>query len=236
MMAENLEKLAAATGLQVMASAPFSQSEQPPGLDMPEGIARSVFKLTTEEPFLDAPVITENGVYVVALQGRQPSTQPPVEEVWERVSVDYQKNQARVLANTFGADLHRKLSAALAEGKTIETAATEANAELIDLPPFSQKTQSLAEVRQADLSSIKTIAFALSPGQLSSYNQTRDSGFILYLEKRVPVTDAQLQAALPEYLKTLRQSRQYEAFSDWLRKETELAHLVIPGEKKTAAQ
>jgi len=196
-----------------------------------------VFKLTAEEPFLEAPVLTENAVYVVALKGRHPSVQPPLEQIVERVTLDYQKNQARILANSAGIDLQRTLNAALAQGKTFETAAAEANLQVIDLPPFSQKTQSLMELRnQADLSAVKNVAFTLSPGKLSAYNPGRDGGFILYLDERVPVTDAQVQTGLPEFTKTLRQNRQYEAFSEWLRKELEVAHITLAGEKKTAAQ
>ncbi|MCI0538031.1 MAG: peptidyl-prolyl cis-trans isomerase [Verrucomicrobiales bacterium] len=234
---DNLEKLAAATGYQVAVSQLFSQFEEPPGLDLPDGFARAAFKLTAEEPFLDAPVVTENAVYVVSLKSRHPSAQPPLDQVRERVIADFQKSQARLLAKTAGMELQRKLSAAMAQGKTFETAAAEAGTEVIDLPPISQKTPSVAELRgQADLGAIKNIAFTLTPAQLSGYNETADGGFVLYLEKRVPVTDAQVREALPEYMKTLRQSRRNEAFSGWLRKEMELARITLPGETTPPAQ
>ena len=233
--AGNLDNLAAATGHQVAVSEPFSQSQEPSGLDMPQGFAASIFKLTFEEPFLEAPQVSEHAVYVVALKARHPSTQPPLEQVLERVTTDYQKSQARILANSAGAELQRNISAGLAQGKTFETAAAEAGAEVIDLPPFAQKTMSLAALPvQADLTPIKNIAFTLKPGELSTYGQGRDGGFVVHLEKRVPVTDEQVKAALPEYMKTVRQSRQSQAFSSWLRSEMELARITLATDKQTS--
>jgi hypothetical protein len=49
------------------------------------------------------------------------------------------------------------------------------------------------------------------------------------------VTDEQVKTALPESMKTLRQSRQYEAFSDWLRSEMEIARMTLPTDRKTAS-
>ena len=46
------------------------------------------------------------------------------------------------------------------------------------------------------------------------------------------ITDL-VQEALPEYMKTRRQSRQYDAFADWLRKEMELRMREICAGTKT---
>jgi hypothetical protein len=51
----------------------------------------------------------------------------------------------------------------------------------------------------------------------------------------VPVDEAKIQQDLPEFMKELRQSRQYSAFSDWLRNEMQTAKISLPGDEPAAA-
>jgi hypothetical protein len=231
----NIEKLAAATGLQSAVTPPFSQFQAPPGLaGLTAEFSQAAFRLTAEEPFLDQPVVTDNAVYVFGLKARVASAVPPLEQIQTRVANDFQKSQAKLLVGTAGAELQRALNAALAQGKSFDAAVAESKASVIDLSPFSQKTTSVSESKaQPDFSSIKNVAFALAPGKVSEFNPGRDGGFIVYLEKRVPAGDDQVKAGLAEELKTLRQNRQYEAFSDWLRSEMESAAITLDFEKKT---
>jgi hypothetical protein len=183
---DNLEKLAAATDIRSRSRLPLPSSKNLPALMPPTASPVRCLDLPPRNRSLTRRS-TDQSVYVIGFKARHPSMQPPLEQVLDRVTADYQKSQARILANTAGTDLQRRLSEALTQGKSFETVAAEANVEVIDLPPFSQKTQSLAELRgQAELGAIKNVAFALSPAQLSSYNPSRDGGFILYLESACP--------------------------------------------------
>ncbi|MSU62605.1 MAG: hypothetical protein EXS31_09435 [Pedosphaera sp.] len=234
---DNFDKLAAASGLVTSVTVPFTQAEPPAELNLPADFGRQAFRLTQEEPFLDQPIVGDSAIYAIGYKSRIPSTLPPLEQVADRVTTDYKKNQSTVLCNAAGSELARTLSSAIAQGKTFEAAAAEAKSEIIDLPPFSQKTQTLTELRTRsnDLGAIKNVAFTLTPGKMSGYGSTSDGGFVIFLEKRVQVTDDQTKTGLVDQLRTMRQSRQNEAFTEWLRKEMELAKIVLPGDQKVTS-
>ena len=78
---------------------------------------------------------------------------------------------------------------------------------------------------------VKNAAFALSIGEISPFVQTRNGGFVLQLQARLPVPEARVQAELPAYLITLRRSRQTQAFDQWFLRQMELARVNLPGEK-----
>ena len=139
------------------------------------------------------------------------------------------------MTHAAGTELYNTLTNGMGQGKTFQAACLEANVLIADLPPFSQKTTALPELQnRGDLSSLKTAAFALTAGKISSFTPTRDGGFIVHLQAKIPVAESRLKAELPEYLSDLRRSRQYEAFAEWLRKEMELARISLPGEKQSA--
>jgi hypothetical protein len=155
-----------------------------------------------------------------------------VESIREKVTEDYGKNQALTLARAAGLSFHSTLTNQLAQSKTFHAICQEASVKPVKLNPFSQNTQSLPDLpNRGDLSPVKNAAFALSIGEISPFVQTRNGGFVLQLQARLPVPEARVQAELPAYLITLRRSRQAEAFQQWFRKQTELARVNLPGEK-----
>ena len=80
-----------------------------------------------------------------------------------------------------------------------------------------------------NLSQLKQAAFATSPGQLAhSLVPTSDGVMVLYVKAKLPVDVAKMQADLPNFVTSLRRTRQQEAFDDWLRKEMEKGLRDIP--------
>ena len=150
---------------------------------------------------------------------------------------DYQNGKAAELARAAGADLHADVTNGLAQGKTFEAAVAEKNFSPTILPPFSRKTTTLPGLpNNGDVPQLVSKAFTLTPGKVSEYLSTRSGGgFLVFVKAVVPVADAQVQAELPEFLKTQRQSRQYEAFSDWFQKEMDAARLSFIGDEKRAS-
>jgi peptidyl-prolyl cis-trans isomerase D len=233
---ETFSQLADAEGHLVQVTAPFTRFDPPAELKLPPQIAQAVFDLTPDQPFLEQPVVSEDGVYVAALHRRIPSEIQPLEQVEDRVVEDYRRQRAMELARSAGEELQTLISEQLSEGKSFEEAAAEAEIEILDLTPFSQNTPAIPELgpRTADFSAIKNIAFMLAPGEISEFTPTREGGFILHLRERLMVDDLTLEEELPEYLRSLRQRRQLEAFSNWFRREMELARIVLPEDRDQA--
>ena len=62
---------------------------------------------------------------------------------------------------------------------------------------------------------------------------SRDGGFILHMRGTQPVSDAVVKTDLPEFIKSMRQSRMYEAFGSWLNQQITEARLTAPPTGKT---
>ncbi|MBI2927027.1 MAG: SurA N-terminal domain-containing protein [Verrucomicrobia bacterium] len=225
---ENIDNLAAAKGLLTSVTEPFTAAQPPRSLRVTETFSRAAFKLTPEEPFTTG-IVGSNAVYVLGLKRKIPSEIPPLETIRPRVEDEYKRQKALELASEAGRAFHAKLTNALAQGKTFAAFCEEEKVTPVKLPEFSQKTYSLPGEMRVDISTLKDVANTLPAGQTSGFTSTRQGGFILHLVARKPVKDEDVKKALTDdYLKQLRQQRQYEAFSEWLRKEKELARLIEP--------
>jgi peptidyl-prolyl cis-trans isomerase D len=218
---EAMQKLAEEKNLPVGVTAPFPRDEDPQELGQPPGFAKAAFALNPDEPF-GGPIVGPDGVYVITTHKRIPSEVPPLEQIKERVTADYQYSQAAQLARQAGAEFSTRVRAAIAEGKSFAALAVEANVKPEALPPFSISTQSLPEVEQRmSLFQFKQIAFSTKPGEVSDFIPTRDGGVTVYVQEKLPIDETRMQAELPEFLQRVRQARQNEAFNDWFRREAE---------------
>jgi hypothetical protein len=226
--ADSLDKLAAAHGYQAQLSEPFSANQVPPGLKVSRDFTEKAFRLTPDAPFA-TPIVGEDGVYVIAFKQRLPSVAPALEEIRETVTADYRNNQARELARQAGMQAYNVLTNGLAQGKTFETVCAETNLTAISMPPLSAQTRSLPEIEPlVSISELKNVALGLQPGNTSGFIPTRQGGFILHVNARLPVPEERLKTELPEFMTELRQERQYAAFNDWFSKELERSKLRMP--------
>lgn len=221
-----LELKAAAKGMAVAATAPFSQREGPREMRTMATFGQVAFKLNAEEPYSN-PVPDEETVYVLSLKQRLPSENPPFDTVRDRVTESFRRNQALEAARSASRTLQSTLSTGLAGGRKFEDLCAEAKVSAVKVPGFSLATTSLpAENQRIPLMELKNIASALAPGKLSESVTTRDGAMLVYLHERLPADESKMKAELPAFLKTLREGRNYEAFNEWFRKEKELAHLI----------
>jgi hypothetical protein len=230
-----LETFAAAKGLVSQVTEPFSQFETPPGLNVPSTFAQTAAKLTPEEPIAETPIRAPDAVYVIALKRRIPSEVPPLDSIRDRVTEDYRKSQALDFARTTGAQLQTAVNEGLAQSKTFDAIVAEKNLSPVVLAPFSRKTTVLPGVDRNDVSQVVNMAFTVAPGKVSSFVPTRTGGFLVYVKKIDPVSDEKVKTELPEFMQSLRQNRQYEAFSEWFRKQMEGSHIVLQGDKQRVA-
>jgi hypothetical protein len=88
------------------------------------------------------------------------------------------------------------------------------------LPAFSLSTPELPELgERTDLNQLKQAVFTTPVGKPGGFETTRDGGFIVYVQSRLPVDQAKMNSDLPQYLAGFRRQRQNEAFSQWVNLE-----------------
>jgi peptidyl-prolyl cis-trans isomerase D len=217
--AENLATVAGQKGLVVQTTAPFAPEAGPQEFTPPEGFAKTVSGLTPEEPFA-SPISAADGVYVIALARQLASEIPPFAEIRARVTQDYQMQQATALAREAGTNFFVKLTVSMAMGKNFASACVADGLQPQVLPPFSLSTRELPVLGdRAELNQVKQAAFTTTAGHASSFQETPDGGFVLFVQSQLPVDQAVMAAELPQFTESLRRSRENEAFNEWLRVE-----------------
>jgi hypothetical protein len=231
-----LPNLAAAKGLVSEVTQPFSAFETPLNLNVPPAFGQAASKLTPEEPFAEQYITAEDGIYIIAFNRRIPSEVPPLESIRERVNQDYQNDKALELARDAGRQLQSAITNALAQGKTFDAAVAERNLSPVVLQPFSRKATMVPGLANpADGPQLARTADSTTPGKVYSFVPTRTGGFVVYVKSVLDVPADKLKGDLPDYVKTLRQNRQYEAFSDWFRKQMDMARVTLPGDRQRAS-
>jgi SurA N-terminal domain len=217
--AENLAMVAKQQGVAVHTTAPFAAAAGPQEFTAPENFAKIASSLTPDEPFAN-PVVGPDGVYVIALARQIPSEIPPFDQIRARVTEDYKMQSAVALAREAGTNFGLKLTVSLAAGKSFTNACTEAKLQPQMLPPFSLSTRELPELGdRVDLNQFLRFAANIPVGHASPFIDTGDGGFILFLEKQLPVDPSVMQATLPQFTAALRRARENEAFQEWLNVE-----------------
>lgn len=231
-----LEKLAAAKGMPVEVSDPFTEYDPPRNMKVSSAFAQAAGKLTAEEPVPEQPLEGEDGYYLPTFKRIIPSEVPPLSSIQERVTQDYKNSKAMEMARAAGRDLAQAVTNGLAQGKSFQEVVASKNASAVVLPPFSRKTTTLTGIpNRGDASHLITTVFTLAPGKASDFVDTRTGGFVVYLKSITPVADAKVKAELPEFSERLRQSRQYEAFKDWFLAQEKAAQIVLPGDRQRTA-
>ncbi|HUL51498.1 MAG TPA: SurA N-terminal domain-containing protein [Candidatus Nitrosotalea sp.] len=220
----NLERVAAALGIQAFATEPFSRSEGPSNLKVPDGFSQMAFALTPEQPMASEPIIGEDAAYVIALKRLWPSEMQPLAAIREKVVADYRKREAVDAARKAGEAFYMAVTNGAAQKKSFDVVCAESRVQPVLLPPYSMNTRSLRGWEgRVDLSLLKDAASTLVPGKTSDFMPTQDGGLVLHLISRVPVDDAVAKAELPAFTTQLRATRERQAFSDWFRKQYESA-------------
>ena len=221
---ENLAALAKQKSLTVKVSAPFDREEGPKDLHVNADFAKKAFGLTTNEPFA-GPIAGEDAVYVIAMDKRIPSEIPPLEQIRERVTADYKYDQAKSLARQAGQAFYTTLTNGLGQGKTFSNICAEAKVQMTELPPFSLSTRAVPEAEDHlslnGRGGLKELAFSTTPGKAANFQPTSEGGAILYVKAKLPLDQAKLNAELPNFVDSVRQTRQSEAFNEWFRRQAE---------------
>jgi hypothetical protein len=234
---ENLATVAKKMGLAVKISEPFDSQTGPQEFSAPEDFAKAAFGLTSDEPFA-GPIIGTNAIYVIALDKQLPSEIPAFAAIKDRVTQDFEMQQAVALAREAGTNSAVKLLVNMAAGQNFKSACTAAGLSPQMLPPFSLDTRDLPELgAHAGLNQVKQAAFTTAIGHAGNFVETEDGGFILYVQSQLPVDVSAMNANLPQFITELRRSRESDAFQEWLNAEAsrELGDTLFAKEMKDAA-
>jgi hypothetical protein len=224
------EKLAAAEGYPVKVTPPFSATQGLEDTNFPSAFREKALQLRKESPILYSPVPGENAIYVLALKTNLLSELPPLEAIREKVTADYKRSQALEMARKEGTTFHTNLTNGLTLKKTFAEICDQAKVKPVVVTPFSASTNALPGLdERISFRTLQSIAFGdLKPGEASQFLPTAEGGFIVYLKEKIPVSEAQVKAELPDFLARLRAYRQNEAFNNWFRKEADQAKLTLP--------
>lgn len=218
--AQNLIFLARSNNLAVKTTAPFDAETGPSEMQNGELFAQASFRLTAGEPFADRPFPGTNQVYVVGLARKIPSEVQPYEEVKDRVLADYKRTRAVEAARRAGVGFANVLGQDLSSNKTFQAVVSAASVKAVALPPISLNTTNVPQLEgHVNLNQFKRVAFELEPGKASEFSPTADGGFVVYVEKRLPIDEAKMNAELSAFTRLVRQSRRQEAINAWLQKE-----------------
>ena len=215
---ENLATVAKQKGLPVHVTAPFGGELGPEEFAAPPGFTKAAFALSPDEPFA-GPVAGPVAVYVLAFAKRLPSEIPPLDQIRERVTQDYQWREAILLARRAGTNFVRTLTGMTADSG-FASLCTAAGLQSQVLPAFSLSTAELPELGgRTDLNQLKQAVFTTPLGKTSGFEATSAGGFIVYVQSRLPIDQAKMNSELPQYITALRRGRQNEAFSQWVNLE-----------------
>jgi hypothetical protein len=230
--AENLDAFAAAKGVPVTVSEPFTEYSRPPGLEDVPTLGQETFKLNAEQPFT-TPVAGRKAAYLFALKQRLASEVQPFEKVQVRVTEDYKRSKAAEALRIVGQAFHATATNELSAGKSFATIATENGATLLTPPPIALNATTLAGFNPAlvDIGTLKNVAFSLKPGEVSFYTAARGGGMVVFLKEKQQVDDARVKAELTKHTEELRRQNRGTAFAEWFDaefKRSGLAQLMSP--------
>jgi hypothetical protein len=215
---ENLAAVAQQKGLTVHLTAPFAEDFGPEEFLAPPAFIKAAFGLTPDEPFA-GPIAGSTAMYVLAFVKQMPSEIPPLEQIRDRVSRDYQWGEAVRLAQQAGTNFAQTLMG-LTAYRGFVSLCVAAGFQPQLLPPFSLSTTNVAELNgHATLNQLKQAAFSTPPGRASGFVYTADGGFIVYVQSHLPMDQAKMQSELPQYLIARGRARLNEAFSQWVNLE-----------------
>ena len=224
---ESLVELARTNGLTAKITEPFSSFGPDEFNGGPQFVSKA-FALTPDQPF-DGPIVSRDAVYVIALQTNLPSEVPPYHTIQNKVATDYRHSEALQLARQAGERLYVALTNGLAAGKTFDAVCASAHVDPVKVPPMSLDTQSSPTVeKHIYLYQYKQAAFFTRPGEVSHFAPTTQGGFIVNVERRLPVDETKMKAQLPEFVDRMRRTLRQEAAGVWLQREAGQALASTP--------
>lgn len=235
--ADNLAALAKEKGMEAKVTKPFDKEYGPSDIELPPRFtAADLFNLTPDDPFVETPVPSPDGVYLFAFNKFIPSRVPPLDEIRSRVIADFKNMQAVHMAQMTGQIFAQSVTNGMARGQTFSAIAAGTKIKPVTLPAFSASTETLPEVEDQgiDLRTFKQVALNTPPGKASGLVRTANGGMVVYVHERLPLDETKMKAELPDFANTVRQQRANDAFEIWFSREANAALQNIPALQRQA--
>jgi len=197
---------------------------------IPAAVAAAAFRLQKTGELSD---IIQDGdsFYVISVEGISPVHQLELTEVSEKItSLLKQQKAAKLLAESAAKSLD-KIRADMAAGKSLADALKAANVKTTSLDGVTPSDPKITPEQQA----LASATLGLKEGQLGSLQPAPWGAFAVYLEKRVPLTDAQWKEHQAALSKTILSNERELLFSDWLRSSRSAAQIKMLGRDSRSA-
>ena len=198
---------------------PFRVGERIMGLETVQSLPQRVAGLNAETPYTE-PLDGDGFVVIPMLQTKLPPEIPSFETVRERVLQDYKMDRARAATREAGEKFQATAAAGLASGKRFDDITSSEKVSVISVPEFTTAAQNVAGLdSRLNLYLVRNAATTAKSNGVSRYTESSDGGFVLYLEKKEPVSDEAVKLALPTALAEARQQRRMAVFQSWFASE-----------------
>ena len=208
-----LEDLAAKAGVPVVETPEFEESAPPKEIGAAPEAAEAAFRLTPEEPNSD-PVTTQGGYYVLQLSGIAPATPMTLEDAKKQLTEEITGERANESLNLKAADIRKKVTEAIAAGKSFADAAKDAGAVAETFPTFPSADN---KMDQPDAREIMGRSREMNEGELSDFTPTQTGGLLIHIDKRLPVDEAGFEKQKPMLANQIDGIKKNAAFQQWLK-------------------
>jgi hypothetical protein len=212
---------------------PVTRGEEEETVSFVQTLRQKALTLTDERPILFNAIPGYNAVYMIALKGKIPSELQSFETVKTKLTDDYKNFMAQDMARKAGMTFHTNLTNGLALKKSFDEIAKADKVLVIDVPPFSPSTRSLTNLdSRINLRLLQNFVGTLEVGQASPF--IPQGGLIIYVAARPPIDEKKMAAEMDEFMGTLRQVRQSDAFNNWFRRQADKDRLQGPPQRDSA--
>jgi hypothetical protein len=215
----NFDAAAARAGLPVAATGAFSIKVPDPALAAERELLPAIFAIPADQP--DSDVIQSGeSFFVVHLDEIVPSHPLALEEAKPDVEKQLREEKARQAMEAAAADLRKAVEGAMQSGKTFEQAVADVGRKAEKLAAFS-----IADVR-GEVGPPVEVALKvpeMKEGELSGFVPGGEGGFLVRMEKRLPLDEDQFLQEKGRVEMLLGDGRRNAAFAEWLRLRREEA-------------
>jgi hypothetical protein len=225
-------KLAAAKfQLPLHETGEFTAAEPDPQLKVDPKLAAAAFKLSAQETNSD-PVQVADGFYILHLTGTTEVRPLTLEEARPKIVDTLKKARSRELMSTKGGEVVQQLREAKQSGQPLEAAIQKTGVNADKLPPFSlieeeqQKSDGKEQKNQpSELPAVKNAVALLKVGDVSDFVPSGTDGFIVILEKRDSLVDANAADKKAAFEKRILENKKQIVLVEWLRDRQQAAGL-----------
>jgi len=209
----------------------FTAAEPDPQLKVDPKLAAAAFKLSAQETNSD-PVQVADGFYILHLTGTTEVRPLTLEEARPKIVDTLKKARSRELMSTKGGEVVQQLREAKQSGQPLEAAIQKTGVNADKLPPFSlieeeqQKSDGKEQKNQpSELPAVKNAVALLKVGDVSDFVPSGTDGFIVILEKRDSLVDANAADKKAAFEKRILENKKQIVLVEWLRDRQQAAGL-----------